>query len=81
MKNTFNKKLTTITLTILLSSLSHIASAADVDMTLKQQTLNIAKKEIEQSLPKMLADVTKQLSLSIKNEIKTPAHIINSPSR
>jgi hypothetical protein len=81
MKNTFNKKLTSITLTILLSSLSHTASSAGVDMVLKQQTLNIAKKEIEQSLQKMVAEVTTQLSSSIKNEIKIPSYIINSPSR
>lgn len=81
MKNTFNKKLTTIALTILLSSFSHIASSANVDMALKQQTLNTAKKELEQSLPKMVADISNQLSLSIKNEIKISSHIINSSSR
>lgn len=81
MINTFNKKLATITLMVLLSSLSEYAMGAQLTSSEKQQIISIAKSEIEYSLPKMIAEITQENTLSTEiKKLKSLTVLSSGPS-
>ncbi|MBU2894066.1 hypothetical protein KO495_12160 [Colwellia sp. D2M02] len=59
MKTILNKKLTTITLTVLLSSMSLSVSAAQVTHEMKREMSKVAVQSIEQSMPSLIAEMEK----------------------